>query len=329
MGNVKYIGWKIEFHCQQNLRKGLQESARKMEEELEKWKEEVKNARNKFQELNYYTTRQLLVLRSELGKLKAPVPVAYHKAQVMALLQSISLDVTPTDVERVVATERRKTADRKKPDEGATLATVELSSSSSYQQPPASTSEDTLASVDAQTLQDTSVKRAVVKLSVCDLDPKKLEIFKNITEKHRYPEQFVLRAFEDCDTGDWYEIMAWIKKHKVEMAEMLQSMADSDSEEEASEEEEEEEEEEEKRKEEEEEEEEEVEGQEKAQSSILKSQEDEMIAKATPLGICAYTRMYHTHFFIQSTYSAVFQCMIVCLQLHFPFNCQFIPKQKW
>jgi len=43
----------MEFHCQQNLVEDLKVSAKKMEEELEKWKEEVRNARNDFQELNY------------------------------------------------------------------------------------------------------------------------------------------------------------------------------------------------------------------------------------------------------------------------------------
>ena len=238
MGNVKYIGWKMEFYCHENLVEDLQESAKKMEEELEKWKEEVRNARNDFYELNYYTTRQLLVLRSELGKLKAPVPVPYQRAQVMALLQSISCDITPNDVETVV--ERRKIIDREKPPEGATVDTMEFSSSSSYQQPPVpppptNLGEDIFAAVDAQTShieEDASVKRAVdiVKLSVGNFNTKQLESFTNLTEKYGYPEQFALKAIEECSSGDQYEIMNWAKENEAMMEEMLQSVGDEDSE---------------------------------------------------------------------------------------------------
>ena len=236
MGNVKYIGWKVEFYCQQNLVEDLQEIAKQMEEELEKWKEEVRNTRNEFYELNYYTTRQLLVLRSELGKLKEPVPPPYQRAKVMALLQSISCNITPNGVQRVVAMER-KTNDREKPREESTVATMETSSSSSYQQPPVPPSstnwtEEMLASVDAQTChieEDTSLKGAVGKLSVSDLDTKQMEIFIDITEKCRYPEKFALKAIEENRTGDW------IQDNEAMAEEMLQSTSDEDSEEEESE----------------------------------------------------------------------------------------------
>ena len=231
VGNVKYIGWKMEFYCQQNLVENLQESAKKMEKELEEWKKEVRNACNEFYELNYYTTRQLLVLRSELGKLKALVPAPYQRAKVMALLQSISCDITSNDVETVV--ERRKVTDREKSPEGATVDTMEFSSSSSYQQPPVppppiNLGEDIFAAADVQT----SHKRAVdlVKLSVVELNTKQLESFTNLTEKYGYPEQFALKAIEECSSGDQYEIMNWIQENEAMMEEMLQSVGDEDSE---------------------------------------------------------------------------------------------------
>ena len=275
----------MEFYCQQNLVEDLKESAKKMEEELEKWKEEVRNARNDFQELNYYTTHQLLVLRSELGKLKAPVPPPYQRAQVMALLQSISLDVTPNDVERVVAMKKRKTTDRGKP----ALVAVKSSSSASYQLPPVSCSptnlsEVTFVSVDAQkphSEKDTSVKSAVVELSTRDLDTKQLESFRNFTKKYRYHEQFVLRAIKVCGTGDWYEIMNWIQNNMEEMGEMLQSVASDDSEGDSEGEEEEEE--------------------EKEKQCIIfeNSQEEEVMVKVSPPGVYmyilhTYVRMYDT-----------------------------------
>ena len=280
VGNVKYIGWKMEFYCHENLVEDLQESAKKMEEELEKWKEEVKNARNEFYELNNYTTRQLLVLRSELGKLKVPVPVSYQRAQVMALLQSISCDITPNDVETVV--ERRKTIDREKPPEGATVDTMEFSSSQQPPVPPPPTNlgEAIFAAVDAQTShveEDASVKRAVdlVKLSVGDLNTKQLESFTNLTVKYGYSEQFALKAIEECSSGDQYEIMNWIQENEAMMEEML---GDEDSEDDHEEEE---------------------EDMEQKSTAVVdvtseKSKEDELIAEVSPPGTYVYVCI-HTH----------------------------------
>ena len=243
VGNVKYIEWKMTFSCQKNLVEDLRVYGKNMEEKLEEWKEEVKNARNEFYELNYYTTHQLLVLRRELGRLKASVPLP---AQVMALLQSISCDITPNDVETAV--ERRKTTDREKLHEEATFTTMESSFSKSYQQPsvacsPTNLSEEIFASADAQsshTEEDTSEKKA--KLSVSDLDEKQLNNFINLTEKCRYPEQFALKAIEECSTGDWYDIMDWVEQNNEMADEMMQSADDEASKNESEEEEEEEEE---------------------------------------------------------------------------------------
>ena len=220
----------MEFHCQPHLVKDLQVYAKKMEAELEEWKEEVRNARNEFYELNYYTTHQLLVLRSELGKLKAPVPALYHTAQVMALLQSISCDITPNDVETVVANERQKIIEGKKPHETATVDTMEFSSSSSYEPPPVPPPKTDLSGETSHREEDVSAKRAMTKLSVSDLDMTQKEHFTNLTEGYRYPEQFALKAIEECGSGNWIEIEDWVQENEAMVKEMLQNSGDEDSE---------------------------------------------------------------------------------------------------
>ena len=69
-----------------------------MEEELKKWNETVFEARNKFYELNYYTTIQLLLLRQELGALSAASDIIHVPSNILALLQSISPKVTSEKV---------------------------------------------------------------------------------------------------------------------------------------------------------------------------------------------------------------------------------------
>ena len=104
VGHVQYIGWRMEFYCGGYLVEDLKEQAKKMEEELESWNRAVSQARKEFYELNYYTTHQLLVLRRELGELKSPGQALRlsQQAQVMALLETISNQITPAIVEKVV-----------------------------------------------------------------------------------------------------------------------------------------------------------------------------------------------------------------------------------
>lgn len=71
-----------------------------MEKELQTWENEVKHNREEFYELNYYTTPQLLSLRSELGKLKSPVyGIREVRPSVLALLHSISPEISAADFE--------------------------------------------------------------------------------------------------------------------------------------------------------------------------------------------------------------------------------------
>lgn len=69
----------------------LKYQAKKMERHLEIWLDKVKEERNKFNELNYFTTPQLLILREELGQFEASTlhspPI---KQGVMNLLYGIT-----------------------------------------------------------------------------------------------------------------------------------------------------------------------------------------------------------------------------------------------
>ena len=99
-GNVQYLSWRmvIPFSDRESLVDKLQGVAMKMEDDLKKWNDEVKESRLMFYELNNYTTTQLVRLRKELGKMRSNGVVAFVEPGVMLLLQSISPDLKPAAV---------------------------------------------------------------------------------------------------------------------------------------------------------------------------------------------------------------------------------------
>ena len=232
-GNVKYIGWSMEFHCQPLLVEDLQKQAKEMEDELIKWNNEVDEARKRFYELNYYTTHQLLVLRSELGKLKClhstnPLP---QNAQVMTLLESISSEMTLANVKSVV----QELLDRQKsPIPGSDQAgagniepytkTPVLSSPSL---PPVSQVMKTLPAVEqlkvscVQTLPH-------VSLSEENLNEKQKEYFTNIIENYGYHKMTALKAIEEVGTCDWNDIDNWVQENGDKYEELFQGEGSGD-----------------------------------------------------------------------------------------------------
>ena len=220
----------MEFQCQPHLVQTLQERAREMEEDLEKWRNNVKDARNEFYELNYFTTRQLLVLSSELGKLRRDSSGHRLQAQVMALLQSISPDVTSSDVEQAVTSSDVKqvvaTKGWRAPEIVAEFASLESLLPCSYHQPQVphflpSPSEASVSPVYMQSSEHSPAKQSGrVNLSADDLDLNQSQTLTELTEKCGYTELQVLRAIEELKTGDQYEILYWLTQHEGELSEV-------------------------------------------------------------------------------------------------------------
>lgn len=100
-GNIKYIGWSVSFRYSSDATNELQKQAKEMEQELTTWQKEVDTTREKYYELNYYTTTQLLCLREELGKINNKISSQFQPI-VLPLLQSISHQVTESNVRQAV-----------------------------------------------------------------------------------------------------------------------------------------------------------------------------------------------------------------------------------
>ena len=77
----------------------LHEYSRMLDTQLVEWKRSVDSARERHYELNYFTTRQLLELRRELGTLlHSTTVVSSVKPSVLMLLKSVSPEVSASVV---------------------------------------------------------------------------------------------------------------------------------------------------------------------------------------------------------------------------------------
>ena len=98
-GHTKYISWSLTFTCSTASAEKLRNQAVEMENELSESLKSVHEHRQNFHGLNYFTTQQLLQIRRELGNYKQSKP---RTQQLYSLLMSYSLNVTASDIERVV-----------------------------------------------------------------------------------------------------------------------------------------------------------------------------------------------------------------------------------
>ena len=211
-GNVKYTGWVLSFSCETDSFSELQTLARQMETELQKWRDEVKEAREAFYELNYYRTLQLLSLRSELGKLKTSSRGHMIDSTVLALLHSISPEIAVSDIREVVqnVTALFQQGDHfgqtdASPASGTTMVLeheMEVGESTS------SMAADILASVDTHAAVPPPSDVPQAKLTQEELSDIQKEIFANLVGYGGFHPQLALIALEKYKE-DHYETRNW------------------------------------------------------------------------------------------------------------------------
>ena len=209
----------MNFCCQTLLVEDLQKQAKGMEEELERWNKELTLARKKFYELNYYTTRQLLVLRSELGRLKTGLQQS-SCGQVMALLESISSAINPRALAKVVQeVANRSVEDTEDVSLVPTIAPTQSQEVESLlvSMPPT----PTVASQFASEAEPIDVAEALpslpaVGLTEEDLNDKQKAHFTDILNKYGFCEKTALKAIEAVPDGDWNDIVNCLEENAGE-----------------------------------------------------------------------------------------------------------------
>ena len=235
VGNVHYIGWRMDFGCQQPLIEDLQGQAKDMEDELERWNKEVTLARKRFYELNYYTTRQLLVLRGELGRLKVPGQSSKSQqwGQVMALLESISSAVTLPVLAKIVQDIAKQPLKELTEDKHSPTPPSESVQIVRVEDPMAAVSVPPLPSVNEIASRGEPSARALQRqpragLTQEDLTAEQQRYFTDIVEQFEYCKMTALKAIEAVEEGDWNDIVNWLKENADECEEAFQEAAEGD-----------------------------------------------------------------------------------------------------
>lgn len=240
-GNVTYSGWKVSFDCASYVDTGLSEKqelqlqeesadqrvkelhayAKKMEEDLTMWENEVKESRSHHYELNYYTTLQLLRLRKELGLVRQN-PTRLIDPQILALLESISPKVTSDSVQNIISILEKQFLDVR------AAATLDIEENiqdvladgevtDNLNNGPLKTDLPTTVKIPSPSLS--SVKKLTTgnepHLTENDLTDSQTEIFADLVEYQAYPRLLVLKAFEQLpDNANLYDIQEWCDEYE-------------------------------------------------------------------------------------------------------------------
>ena len=244
-GNVTYSGWKVSFDCatytvigfgqKQELQlqeetadqrvKELQACAKKMEEDLTLWENEVKELRSHHYELNYYTTLQLLRLRKELGLVRQN-PTKSIDPQILALLESISPEVTTESMHSIISSLEKQLLDLRAaanflPEEVTEEEPAESEVTDDLNGASVSTELHTAAPtvVEIPSPSLSSVRRLTTSdkphLTEKDLSDSQKEILADLVEYKGYSRLLVLKGLERSpDNANQYDIQDWCDEYE-------------------------------------------------------------------------------------------------------------------
>ena len=233
-GNITYLGWKVSFDCatytviglgekeevqlqeesaDQKV-KELQAYAKKMEEDLNMWENEVKVSRSHHYELNYYTTLQLLRLRKELGLVRQN-PTKLVDPQILALLESISPKVTSDSVRNVISSLEKQVLDLQDVatlEENTQIQPTNIEITEDLSSAPLNTGLHTATptAVEIPSASLSSVTNNKPHLTENDLTDSQKEIFTDLVEYKKYSKLLVLKAFEQLPANsNRYDVQDW------------------------------------------------------------------------------------------------------------------------
>lgn len=195
-GNYKYSNWKCKFFVPSegsgptDLIYELSCEAEKMEEELINWKKEIEEARNQCYQLNYFTAQQLLLLRSELARLRSN-PQQDVKPSVMHLLSGLSLYMSPTTVKSSVC--------NLDVEEGNSELNPSVEEISDIQQTPSKKPEPI---------------QAKSSLSLSDLTNEQHESYVKLLDDYAYEQDLILNAIAESKSSDLNVLEKWCSKNE-------------------------------------------------------------------------------------------------------------------
>ena len=210
-GHDQYMGWEMKVCCRaDDIVNRLGEQAKIMEEDLNDWRDTIRHQRNHFYHLNYFTTQQLLSLREELGCFKEGRADRPIKPEIMALLQSVSLDITPQNVQDllcdIIAILGEQTA-LDKSSEGYVKAIQDsvTHKANRYNDSLKHNLADSIKpsiQFNKKTLSATQDDISQPQLSIDDLTDNQKTILANVKQTCNLRTKLVLLAFDRCAKAD-------------------------------------------------------------------------------------------------------------------------------
>ena len=230
VGNVKYTGWRLQVPCGlDHVVPSLQDQAKLMESELRNWEAEVIQKRERFYELNYFTTLQLLNLREKLGVIKSKPRSGPHDVtpNVLALLESISTEVTAprvfATVQSVIAETIRSAASSTPTTSGAPIVVPSLSSAAQEGSSEGGTvtkvpslSEEIFMSADVQTSSGAKYMDIdMPEISENDLNEEQRGIMQDVIKRFGFQSKLILKAFEKSEDQTKYGIQNWCNENQA------------------------------------------------------------------------------------------------------------------
>ena len=213
-GSGDYVGWEMWFPCNlPNVVDRLQQEARQLEADLEQWKHEIQEQRERFYELNYYSTKQLLLLREELGLL-GDSGENEVKPEAMALLQSISRNITDTEVKTCMLSVSTRKDDGMCEDAEDNVVSTRESVVPNSTSPSSSAIVTDVLEVKSES-NKCSTSQAQQKQD--DLRAVKEAIVLDIENNFGYDKKLIWSAFDHCkNPRDQYAIEAWCSANQDE-----------------------------------------------------------------------------------------------------------------
>ena len=200
-GFVHRMHWNQEFHCSKDQREGesiskeLAIASTAMENCYLNWKKKVSDTRKEFQELNFFTTQQMMLLRREIAIACRRSDLHVDNLQILTLLESVRPNV---DTELLKAAIQRAFTDT-----GLLDQIKRMEDLPSFSLTPSQEKFDTSTSlfennnyvdrslstgVTSPQVQSASIKKEKPK------DVSKIQRFLNAAEDEGYSEQVALSA---------------------------------------------------------------------------------------------------------------------------------------
>lgn len=213
-GNVKYFGWKMHFPCSAPIIDELQAVVKGMQNDMQRWKDDVKESRKEFYELNNFTTTQLVLLRRELGKLKVDCK-APISPRVMLLLQSISTELSNDAVKETMAN-----LFMEMPLNETGLKSNGLDEHFKEKDAHNCTDQSLVHHISIKMLPEERIKHTKQDAKhVHSMDTtkceKESEIYIMLTNLYGFDSSLALEAIDKCGE-DQYTALEWCNQHKLE-----------------------------------------------------------------------------------------------------------------